>query len=336
MSSVNRSAPEAKTRRLVDALLEADAARRAAVARRRLRAGRAEGFRQDRSARPRRRSGPRCCEGARNWPPRSRKPRSAERRRADAATPRTSRSPTSSGGCPPRRRGRLHRDQDTSASRPPFDFEPKDHLELGEALGAIDMERGAKVSGARFYFLRRLGALLQLGLLHLAAQKAIANGFTPMIPPVLVKPEIMEGTGFLGAARRRGVPARGRRPLPGRHLRGSAGGLPLGRDPRPDDGPDAVRRLVVVLPPGGRHLRQGHQGHHPGAPVRQGRDVLLLPAGGRRGRAPAAAGLGGGDAGRDGDPVPGHRRRRRRPRHLGGPEVRLRGLGADPAALTAS
>ncbi len=77
--------------------------------------------------------------------------------------------------------------------------DPKDHLELGEALGLIDMERGAKVSGSRFYFLTGHGALLQLGLLNMAAQKAVANGFTLMVPPVLVRPEIMGGTGFLGA-----------------------------------------------------------------------------------------------------------------------------------------
>ena len=77
--------------------------------------------------------------------------------------------------------------------------DPKDHLELGESLGMIDMERGAKVSGARFYFLTGAGAMLQLGLLQLAAQKATAAGFTMMIPPVLVRPEIMSGTGFLGA-----------------------------------------------------------------------------------------------------------------------------------------
>ena len=76
---------------------------------------------------------------------------------------------------------------------------PRDHLELGELLGAIDMERGAKVSGARFYYLTGVGALLQLGLLQLALQHAVEHGFTPMIPPVLVKPESMEGTGFLGA-----------------------------------------------------------------------------------------------------------------------------------------
>ena len=80
-----------------------------------------------------------------------------------------------------------------------FEFEPKDHLELGESLGLIDMKRGTKVSGARFYFLTGDGALLQLGMLQLAAQKAAERGFTLMIPPVLVRPEIMAGTGFLGA-----------------------------------------------------------------------------------------------------------------------------------------
>ncbi|MGW0037938.1 serine--tRNA ligase [Gordonia sp. NPDC003376] len=76
---------------------------------------------------------------------------------------------------------------------------PKDHLELGESLGLLDMERGAKVSGSRFYFLTGQGALLQLGLLNMAAAKAVANGFSLMIPPVLVRPEVMGGTGFLGA-----------------------------------------------------------------------------------------------------------------------------------------
>ncbi|MGE2691697.1 serine--tRNA ligase [Mycolicibacterium pulveris] len=76
---------------------------------------------------------------------------------------------------------------------------PKDHVELGESLGLIDLERGAKVSGARFYFLTGAGALLQLGLMQLAAGLATDNGFTLMIPPVLVRPEVMAGTGFLGA-----------------------------------------------------------------------------------------------------------------------------------------
>ncbi|GII95808.1 serine--tRNA ligase [Sinosporangium siamense] len=83
--------------------------------------------------------------------------------------------------------------------KPIFDFEPKDHLALGESLGAIDTERGAKVSGARFFYLTGAGARLQLGLLNLAMNTAIDAGFTPMITPVLVKPEAMAGTGFLGA-----------------------------------------------------------------------------------------------------------------------------------------
>ena len=76
---------------------------------------------------------------------------------------------------------------------------PRDHVELGELLGAIDIERGAKVSGSRFYFLTGPGALLQLALLQLAIAQAVEYGFTPVITPTLVKPEAMEGTGFLGA-----------------------------------------------------------------------------------------------------------------------------------------
>ncbi|HEY0531473.1 MAG TPA: serine--tRNA ligase [Actinoplanes sp.] len=81
----------------------------------------------------------------------------------------------------------------------PVIAEPKDHLEIGEALRAIDTERGAKVSGSRFYFLTGVGALLQLGMLQMAIAQAIEYGFTPSITPSLVKPESMEGTGFLGA-----------------------------------------------------------------------------------------------------------------------------------------
>ncbi|ROR54516.1 seryl-tRNA synthetase [Luteococcus japonicus] len=79
-------------------------------------------------------------------------------------------------------------------------FEPRDHLELGEMLGALDMERGAKVSGSRFYFLTGVGAQLEFALSQFAMAKALEWGFTPMIPPSLVKPSAMEGTGFLGQA----------------------------------------------------------------------------------------------------------------------------------------
>ena len=81
-----------------------------------------------------------------------------------------------------------------------FDFEPRDHIELGRLLGAIDLERGAKVSGSRFYFLTGIGAQLELALVNMAMDQARQAGFTQVIAPSLVKPRAMEGTGFLGQA----------------------------------------------------------------------------------------------------------------------------------------
>ncbi|MBP2436378.1 serine--tRNA ligase [Microbacterium amylolyticum] len=86
----------------------------------------------------------------------------------------------------------------TVGTIPTFDFEPRDHLAIGEKLGAIDMDRGAKVSGARFYFLKGVGARLEIALMNYALDTALKNDFTPMITPTLVRPEIMAGTGFLG------------------------------------------------------------------------------------------------------------------------------------------
>lgn len=86
----------------------------------------------------------------------------------------------------------------THGEVPAFGFEPRDHLELGERLGAIDMERGTKVSGSRFYFLTGIGARLEIALMNLALDRALQAGFTPIIPPTLVRPEVMRGTGFLG------------------------------------------------------------------------------------------------------------------------------------------
>jgi len=80
------------------------------------------------------------------------------------------------------------------------EFEPKDHVELGKLLGAIDTERGAKVSGSRSYYLTGVGALLEFALVNYAISSAVKAGFTPVIPPVLVNPAAMEGTGFLGQA----------------------------------------------------------------------------------------------------------------------------------------
>ncbi|RHW25802.1 serine--tRNA ligase [Nocardioides immobilis] len=79
-------------------------------------------------------------------------------------------------------------------------FEPRDHVEIGQLLGAIDIERGAKVSGSRFYFLTGVGAQLEFALVNLALDQARAAGFTQVIAPALVRPRAMEGTGFLGQA----------------------------------------------------------------------------------------------------------------------------------------
>ena len=79
-------------------------------------------------------------------------------------------------------------------------FEPSDHVELGRLLRAIDVERGAKVSGSRFYYLTGIGALLEFALVQLAIEQAVGAGLTPVIPPSLVRPRAMEGTGFLGQA----------------------------------------------------------------------------------------------------------------------------------------
>ena len=82
--------------------------------------------------------------------------------------------------------------------KPEFSFEPKDHTQLGEALDIIDIARGAKISGSRFYFLKGLGARLELAMMQMALDQASEAGFTALITPTLVKPEVMQGTGFLG------------------------------------------------------------------------------------------------------------------------------------------
>ena len=84
-------------------------------------------------------------------------------------------------------------------TKPTFDFEPRDHVALGELLDVIDIERGAKISGSRFYFLKGWGARLELALMNMALDLATKHNFTPLITPTLVRPEVMAGTGFLGA-----------------------------------------------------------------------------------------------------------------------------------------
>ena len=84
-------------------------------------------------------------------------------------------------------------------TKPAFDFEARDHVALGELLDVIDIERGAKISGSRFYFLKGWGARLELALMNMALDQAANAGFTALITPTLVRPEIMAGTGFLGS-----------------------------------------------------------------------------------------------------------------------------------------
>ena len=214
-----------------------------------------------------------------------------------------------------------------------FDFEPRDHIELGRMLGAIDLERGAKVSGSRFYFLTGVGAELEFALINLAMEQAREAGFTQVIAPSLVKPRAMEGTGFLGQAADDVYRIEGQDlylvgtsevPMAAYHSDEILDG---------DRAAAAVRRVQPLLPQGGRLARQGHQGHHPGALVRQGRDVRLHHARGVLGRAPAAAGLGEAVPRQARAGLPGHRRRRRRPRAVRAAQVRLRGLDPDPGPV---
>jgi len=84
-------------------------------------------------------------------------------------------------------------------SKPTFDFEPRDHQALGELLDIIDIERGTKIAGSRFYFLKGMGARLELAMMNMALDYASKHDFTALITPTLVRPEVMAGTGFLGA-----------------------------------------------------------------------------------------------------------------------------------------
>jgi seryl-tRNA synthetase len=81
--------------------------------------------------------------------------------------------------------------------QPKFSFEPKDHLELGEALNIIDVKRAVKLSGSRFGYVKREAALMEFALVQLAFEMASKEGFVPIIPPVLVKPEAMQGMGYV-------------------------------------------------------------------------------------------------------------------------------------------
>ena len=215
-------------------------------------------------------------------------------------------------------------------------FEPRDHIELGRILGAIDIERGAKVSGSRFYFLTGVGAQLELATHQPGHGAGPQRGLHPDDRAVA---GAAAGHGRHRLPRpggRRRLPDRGRGPLPGRHVGGADGGLPLRRDPRRRSAAAALRGVQPVLPQGGGLARQGHQGDHPGPLVRQGRDVRLHDDRGLLRRAPTAPRVGEGVPRQARAGLPRHRRRGRRPRPVGDPEVRLRGLDPDAGHATAS
>jgi seryl-tRNA synthetase len=182
---------------LVDALLAADVARRAAVTRAdALRAEQKTLSRSVSTASPEQR--PQVLERAQAL--------AAEVKQAEAAQDEAARALRSAhlaianlvaDGVPPG--GEADFVTLDTVGRIPSVPDPREHIEIGAALHAIDTDRGAKVSGARFYFLTGIGAQLELALVNLAMTQAAETGFTPMIAPSLVRPEIMEGTGFLGA-----------------------------------------------------------------------------------------------------------------------------------------
>ena len=204
-----------------------------------------------------------------------------------------------------------------------------DHLEL--AGERIDMERGARLSGARFAYLRGDIVLLELALVRWATEKLVGHGFEPVIPPVLVREEALYGTGFLPDTEQQIYHL----PDDDLYLVGTSevalASLHAGEIV--DGAAAALRRLLVVLPARGGRRGQGHARHLPRAPVRQARDVLVRRARRVARGARAAAGHRGGDHAGARDPLPRRQHRRRRPRRERGQEVRLRGVAARPGAL---
>ncbi len=285
-----------------------------------------------RSARPPRRIGPRCWSGPRSSPLLSRPPRPNRPMPKRPSAQRIWPSRTSSSTVF-RPAAKTTSWCSTPSVEPRAIDDPKDHVELGESLGLFDLERGAKVSGARFFFLTGHGALLQLGLMQLAVRLATESGFTLVIPPVLVRPEIMEGTGFLGAhseevyrleADDLYLVGTSEVPLAGYHsdeiLDLSAGPL------RYAGWSSCFRREAGSHGKDTRGIIRVHQ-------FDKVEGFVYCQTGRGRGRTRAAAGLGAPDAGQYRCAVPRDRHRGGRPRFLGRAQVRLRGLDTDPADL---
>ncbi len=216
------------------------------------------------------------ARGRRHARPRPSGTRPPRRRRSCCSSSRNLVAP----GRPGRRRGRLPSSSTHVGTPRDFaaeGFTPRDHVELGTALGAIDLERGAKVSGSRFYFLTGVGALLELALVNLAISQAVEAGFTPVIAA---------GAGQAGGDGGHRLPRPRRRESTGwRTTTSTSSARPRSRSRRTtwtrSSTPPRCRAATPASRPasGARPARYGKdtRGHHPGALVRQGRDVLVLP-----------------------------------------------------------
>ena len=172
--------------------------------------------------------------------------------------------------------------------RPEFDFEPRDHLEIGTELGLIDMEAGARLSGSRFAYLKGDLVMLELALVRFAIELVRAEGHEPVVPPVLVREEALEGTGFLPGDRDQIYEI----PKDELFLTGTSevalAGLHADEILDAAGAAAALLRLLDLLPPRGRRRRPRHPRHLPRPPVRQGRDVLVRRA--RASRRPSTSG----------------------------------------------
>ena len=215
-----------------------------------------------------------------------------------------------------------------------FDFEPRDHVELGQMLGAIDLERGAKVSGSRFYFLTGVGAQLELALVNMAMDQARDAGFTQVIAPVA------------GQARARWrAPASSARPpttSTGSRARTSTSSAPREvamaayHSDEILDGGSLPRRYAAFSPCFRKEA--GSHGKDTRGIIRvhwfdKVEMFVYTTRRGVRRRAPAAAGLGEGVPRQARARLPGHRHRRRRPRPERAAQVRLRGVDPHPGQV---
>ena len=217
--------------------------------------------------------------------------------------------------------------------RPEFAFEPRDHLELGTALGLIDMEQAAQVSGSRFAYLLGDLVLVELALVRFALDLLSPEGFVPVTPPVLVREPALHGTGFFPAEREMIYEV----PQDELFLVGtsevSLAALHAGQILAAEELPLRYVGISTCFRREAGAARQGHARDLSRAPVRQGRDVRLLRARAFAGRAPAPARDPGADPRGARDPVQGRRHPGRRPRRARRAQVRLRGLDPEPGPL---